>query len=221
MNLNLLKSCIYCQRLRGEFICSRCWGLFFEKIDELEKLQVLDKSIEVDTGFVYNKATSHFWQMAKHKGFFRIIGSLVGYWEINLNLQTYIDKYDVIYIVPVPIHKNKLRKRGFNQVLVLAKYIERKFIENFPGKKIEVQDILIRNINSKTQIGQNNISREDNLEAIFGLENDLHLNFNGSYQEALFILIDDVYTTGTTLKLCAMQLLKITDKIAAITFTRR
>jgi ComF family protein len=97
-------------------------------------------------------------------------------------------------IVPVPLHRSRLRERGFNQALVLARFL-------FPeqGKKI-VPDLLVRTKNTHPQVSLSGQERRRNLKGAFAVQRPERL------EGRLVLLVDDVYTTGTTLNECAKVL---------------
>jgi len=97
-------------------------------------------------------------------------------------------------IVPVPLHKYKEKIRGFNQSSILAKLIS----EITDLKTYD--NVLIRFKNNQPQAKlNNNLERQKNVSSIFKI--------NVSYQQFIknkkIILIDDVFTTGSTLNECA------------------
>lgn len=98
------------------------------------------------------------------------------------------------YIVPVPLHRKKLRKRGYNQVSAfgrrLAHHLNAEFLE----------DALIKTANTKTQTKKSRIGRWQNNKALY-LLNDPELLENKN-----ILLIDDVITTGATMEICAKTL---------------
>jgi len=98
-------------------------------------------------------------------------------------------------IVTVPLHKKKLLKRGFNQSDLLAQEISNYF-------KIPFVNLISRQKNTQTQIGLDRQARQKNVQDAFILN-----NYN-SYKNKKIILIDDVVTTGSTLKECAKILQK-------------
>lgn len=91
-------------------------------------------------------------------------------------------------VVPVPLHNNRLRKRGFNQAELLAKEIANHF--NLPLET----NILKRTIPTEPQA---NIKDED--ERRKNIKNVFAINFEQSIENKNIILIDDVLTTGATL----------------------
>ena len=96
--------------------------------------------------------------------------------------------------VPVPLFSSKLKKRGYNQSEILAKELSKKF-------KIPFQNILERTRNTKTQVGLSNIDRKLNIKNAFSFNNQKSVISNQS-----IFLVDDVVTTGSTLKEAAKVL---------------
>lgn len=99
------------------------------------------------------------------------------------------------YLVPVPLHKAKLRERGYNQSEILAKEI---------GKIInkEVSNCLIRKKNTKSQTKLKEEKRIENVRNAFVFNNNYNI------ENKRIILIDDVMTTGATLNTCAQVLIE-------------
>ena len=106
---------------------------------------------------------------------------------------------DCDLMVAVPLHVKRLRKRKFNQAVLLAKNLLKLVpeLQFFP-------DLLIRTKNTKTQIELRKKERESNLKNVFIL--------NEKYRERLggkkILLLDDVMTTAATLENCAKILKK-------------
>jgi ComF family protein len=90
-------------------------------------------------------------------------------------------------IVPVPLHRSKERKRGYNQARALAGG----FAEA-TGWEISYKDCIQRVRKTKTQTGLTTEQRANNLRGAFHLKNGAALQ--GKYP----IIIDDVFTTGAT-----------------------
>ncbi|MBI3887926.1 ComF family protein, partial [Candidatus Microgenomates bacterium] len=98
------------------------------------------------------------------------------------------------YLIPVPLSKKRLQKRGFNQAEKLANYL----------KLAPVLNCLERTRDTKPQFDLKLHEREDNVRNAFGLiSNTKYLISNKS-----ICLIDDVATTGATLSECAKVLKK-------------
>lgn len=103
-------------------------------------------------------------------------------------------KWELDMILPVPLHKNRLKHRGFNQAALLADYI------SYHSKIASMYKVLVRNTDTKTQTGLNRIQRAENLKNVFTVTNpDMVKNKN-------ILLVDDVYTTGATADSCSLAL---------------
>lgn len=96
-------------------------------------------------------------------------------------------------LIPIPLSKKRLKTRGYNQALLLAKEIEK-------HTKIPVnEDFLLRQKNTAPLKLQNKLQRQNNLKKAFIIgQNDVKLK--------TIILIDDIYTTGSTMDEAARTL---------------
>ena len=115
-------------------------------------------------------------------------------------------------ILPVPLHIQRLRERGFNQSQLLAKACLPKW-----RKKIR-HDLLRRNRHTVPQTRLSGTARRNNLHQAFCLEKPDHLQeVKGKH----ILLVDDVFTTGSTLHECAKVLLEAgAGEIEAFTVAR-
>lgn len=106
-----------------------------------------------------------------------------------------IEDYD--FILPIPIHKKRLRERGFNQSLLLAEGIAK-------AKGMPVAtDILIRQKHTKAQSSlTGRAARQENITDAFELRNP-----KAAFGKR-FLLIDDVFTTGATVQEAVKELWK-------------
>jgi len=112
-------------------------------------------------------------------------------------------------MVPVPLHPKRLRQRGFNQSGLLAGQFARKI-------KVPVWfDIMIRK--NQTQ-PQTRLKREERLKNVKGA---FEISGADRVRGRRVLLIDDVFTTGTTLSECARTLKRGgASEVHAITVTR-
>jgi len=97
-------------------------------------------------------------------------------------------------IIPVPLHRKKLRKRGYNQSDYFAQGIS-----NTTGIHWS-RHILTRIKNNPSQTNKSRIERISNVEGIF------HVKNTDQVRSKSILLVDDVITTGATLSACAMAL---------------
>ncbi|NCB91888.1 MAG: ComF family protein [Clostridia bacterium] len=98
-------------------------------------------------------------------------------------------------IIPVPVHKKKKNMRGYNQAEVLAKVISRGF--SIPIRT----DLVLRKKFTKAQKELDRKERKHNLERAFYAKKEA-----GAYESVL--VIDDIYTTGSTVDAIAGKLKK-------------
>ena len=103
--------------------------------------------------------------------------------------------FEADLLVPVPIHKSRLRERGFNQALLLARDLGRM-------AAVPHAEILARKLKTKSQTS---LGRKDRLENI----KDAFICIDKrAVKGKAIILIDDVCTTTATLEECARTLRK-------------
>ncbi len=103
---------------------------------------------------------------------------------------------DYSVIIPVPLHPIKLRKRGFNQSLVLARQISKIF--SIPVDFLSLK----KTTNTKPQVGLTKYNRKINVR------NSFAINDTNTIKGKKVLLIDDVYTTGSTIRECSRTLRK-------------
>ena len=114
-------------------------------------------------------------------------------------------------IIPVPLHKKKLMKRGYNQSEQFAIGI---------GKAMDIPVnpyILSRRRSTETQTRKSRFHRWQNVSDMFALEDEFQLE--GRH----ILLVDDVITTGATMESCLQALSSVPGikiSIAAIAITQ-
>lgn len=97
-------------------------------------------------------------------------------------------------IVPVPMSPRALRERGFNQTLILARAVGRA-----SGMRVAM-DVLVKTRETRPQIGLSARERAENLRGAF--------TSTGQLNGQRFLLLDDVVTTGATVRECSRTLRK-------------
>ena len=110
----------------------------------------------------------------------------------NQELFEFLKKYDKI--IPVPISKNRLKSRGYNQSFLIAKKLA-KFL------KIECDDNILYKIKDNKE--QNKLGKSERETNILGV---YMLNKNINLEGKEILLIDDIYTTGNTVSECCKVL---------------
>jgi len=121
----------------------------------------------------------------------------------------YIEYLADAVLVPVPLHPRKLRERGYNQSLVLAECAAKA-----SGARTRVEILLRRIVDTESQTFYDRKTRQKNLKNAFALADGAAINARQRY-----ILVDDVFTTGSTLNACAAVLRRAGVKtLDALTF---
>jgi ComF family protein len=101
---------------------------------------------------------------------------------------------DVEVIVPVPLHKSKERKRGYNQSVFIAEGLS-----GILGVPVN-NTALIRNMATESQTLKGRYSRHENMRHAFSTVKP------GELSGKHVLIVDDVITTGATITACAIEL---------------
>jgi ComF family protein len=109
-------------------------------------------------------------------------------------------------LAPVPLHPKRIKHRGFNQSLFLA--------QGFPGAAV-AREALVRTRHTPPQLGLNPKERRDNVKRAFAVTDPAQV------KGKTVLLIDDLYTTGSTVKECARVLRKAgASRVEVLTVAR-
>lgn len=112
-------------------------------------------------------------------------------------------------IVPVPLHRSRLRQRGFNQAVLLGNVLSCKL------RLPMLPDILIRTRPTEPQINLTATERKINVQGAFSVIRP------AAVTGKRVLLLDDVMTTGSTMNECAKELKKAgADMVIAYTIAR-
>lgn len=112
--------------------------------------------------------------------------------RVMLNMKT----SQVDAVLPVPLYITRLKQRGFNQSALIARYMAEGL-----GSKL-ILDSLVKVRDTKAQVGLNSRERRKNMRNAFGIKN------RELIKGKQILLIDDVATTGATIRECSKVLKK-------------
>ena len=210
LNCLFPKSCPACDKVIGydEFICKECTSkIHFVNGARCKKCS--KKLVEKEAEYCTDCGKNHHIYKSGIAPFYydEIISKSIYRFKYH-NRRTYAefygkaiaDKYrkeimawDADVLIPVPIHQRKLIKRGYNQAELIAKELSKNI-----GMPIDTE-LLMRTVNTKPQKEMTKADRKKNLEKAFKIAKNVV-----EYKKV--ILVDDIYTTGSTIDACAKVL---------------
>lgn len=190
LNLCYPNVCGVCEKINNKYICNKC------------KLKIKQYMKSTINEFNNTKYFNTYAYMFVYDGIIR--KKIIKYKFLNapylyyffasvilddLKLIEYIKKFDII--IPVPIHKKRKKKRGYNQSELIAKVISQKL-------DIQLQlNVLYKIRNNLPQSTLNQAERKYNAKNVYILKNkELIENKN-------ILIFDDIYTTGNTVNECS------------------
>lgn len=227
--------CINCSRY-NKWVCKKCLDKI---ILQKEQLCPICKKIPNSNGEVCFSCketrgidailVASFYRQAKKK---TLLAELIHYYkyrfvvDIGRSLGRILKKSILSsslplpdIIIPIPLHPRRLRWRGFNQSLIMAKYLG----ENLtPGFIIPVSDkLLLRSRYTQPQMEiKNRHQRRANVSNAFIIDKESLIKF--PLKNKVVLLVDDVATTGSTLIECAKVLKKSgAKKVHAVVLARQ
>lgn len=125
------------------------------------------------------------------------IGTFLGDWYGQLLKEEKVLDGLIDFVIPVPLHRKKLKQRGYNQVAEFAKRMAHHLSAEYS------ENILIKTANTKTQTKKGRIGRWQGNKALYMLSDASRL------ENKKLLLVDDVITTGATMEICAQTLKQI------------
>ena len=200
--------CGICGKFNQEFLCKRC-----------------RKMLEAEAKFNVDKVDNQEYFFENHLYIFKyegIIRKLILNYKFNEKSYLYktfvnfllknekffkiLKSYDTI--IPVPVSAKRMNERGYNQSELLANDVVKQITE----KSIEkaececITDCLVKNKNIIEQSKLNKEQRQKNIQGVYILKNKEKLI------NRKILLIDDIYTTGSTANECCKVLQKVKPK---------
>lgn len=185
-------ACCVCGKVDKNWLCPNCE----KRVERLEKSCLID---------IEDKKYEKLLYIFKYESLIRKL--ILGYKfsnkaYLNIFFANMIVKNDKNYkllkqydmIIPVPMHKKKMQKRGYNQTELISEKIAKSLeIPNRP-------DILQKIVNTTTQSKLGGKARQTNIQHAFFIQKDIEV------EDKKIILLDDIYTTGATSEECSRVL---------------
>jgi ComF family protein len=213
------KTCMACGNSlfhNEEIICTNCLFHLPKTKFHLDKNNPASKvfwgraNIEMATAlYFYRKGGKvqtliHHLKYHGHEEIGVFLGQLYGG---QLKESKYLNDVDVV--IPIPLHKAKLKKRGFNQAESFASGLAQTMKTTMDTTSV------FRNTETSTQTKKSRYKRWENVSEIFKIKD------NSGLENKHILIVDDVITTGATMEAC-INALKTVDgikiSVAAIAF---
>ena len=196
--------CVGCEKRASDLLCRTC----FEALPEIWRpvcgrcglptafeTPVCEECRGVDFGFEGARAPLRYAGVGKeivhtlkYRGYTRVVERLAV--PLMLGVLDVTDRFDAV--VPVPLHRSRLRRRGFNQAELLAGGVARKINAPVSGTLQVVRRM-------RDQVELTTAGRRANVAGAFRAR---------SRVRGRVLLVDDVFTTGATMSACAEALVR-------------
>jgi len=140
--------------------------------------------------FIVKKTVNQF-KYAYIKELAKPLSSLIVAHLINLNQ---VESFLSFILIPIPLHKKKLKQRGFNQAEEIGKEL---------SKNLEapiLNNVLIKTKQTSAQVELKKEEREKNIKGAFFCQKPELV------RDKKILLVDDIFTTGSTMEECALTL---------------
>jgi len=191
INIIYPPKCGICGKFSKEFLCKKCENFLksqakFEIIENQDIEKYFDKHLYI---FQYEGIIRKEILEYKFKEKTYLYKTFVNFLLKNEKFFEFLKSYDTI--IPVPISKKRQKERGYNQSLLIAKEL---------SKQLEIKCINNCLIKTKNVIEQSKLKKEDRIRNIQGI---YKLNNKERLKNKNIIIIDDIYTTGSTVNECS------------------
>lgn len=199
--------CGICGKICDKSLCRKC-EINLEKFENIKIEEVQDKNFnEFISVFDYQGMIRTNILNYKFKEKSYMAKTFAKFLINNEKLFEKIKTYDTI--VPVPISRKRMKQRGYNQSLIIAKELNKYF-------KLEIAEnslIKVKNVIEQSKL--NKEDRQNNIINAYEIKNEQIL------ENKKVLLIDDIYTTGSTVNECS-KMLKLANpkKIGVLTLAK-
>lgn len=198
--------CVYCKRL-GNYICDQCFS--YIRLDPTPICPVCARhsidgsthprcvtSYSIDglvSAVVYNRVIKKLLYQYKYTPYISDlrdeIGQLMSESLEQSELFHFIRQQSPI-VIPVPLHRRRLKRRGYNHASLLCSYVAQYFHLEM------IDDLVIRTRDTKPQFKLSKSERSSNVQDAF----ELHNLYRGKIRGKTIVVVDDIATTRSTLR---------------------
>ncbi len=194
-----------------QYICNLCYvslpktNYHLQKENPVQKIFYGRADVALANSFLFFQKKGSVQKMMhvlKYKGKPNVAKTLGNWYGQDLKQQNTFSMYD--YIIPVPLHKKRLQKRGYNQSEYFAEGLSE--ILNIPV----LTNVLTKTIFTETQTYKTREERVENTLASFSVENP------EAIKNKKIVLVDDIITTGATTEACILQLKKCSTAVISV-----
>ena len=198
--------CAVCDRLASQVFCVDClrqveaeYSPFDTQINNAEGLDITQGKFAIGSLGVYQGTLKQAILSLKYKNcpaVAHILGAeLARRWQPQLSQQS-----RSLYVVPIPLHPNRLAQRGYNQAALIARSFSQ--ISGF----CLAENALLRCTDTTPQHQLGAKARQENLTSAFEVSIAWKRKLLKSQSRPDVLLIDDIYTTGATAQSAVMAL---------------
>jgi len=186
--------CGFCGKLDKNSLCNKCKiriqkNAIYKIEDYRETTSFFDEHLYL---FQYDGEIRDAILNFKFNEQTYIYKSFLEFLKNNEKICTQIKKYDII--MPIPISKKRYKQRGYNQSALIARNLTK--ILNVDYK----ENVLVKIKNNKPQSELGQFERSTNVKGVYKLKE------TGKINKKKILLIDDIFTTGSTANECAKVL---------------
>lgn len=194
-----------------QYICNKCYislpktNYHLQKENPIQKTFYGRADVALASSFLFFQKKGSVQKMMhalKYKGKPNVAHLLGKWYAQDLKQQQIFSNYD--YIIPVPLHKKRAQKRGYNQSEYFANGLSE--VLNIPV----LNDVLIKTKFTETQTYKTREERVENTLSSF------HVTQPEMIDNKKILLVDDIITTGATTEACILQLQKSASVIVSV-----
>ena len=194
LDLLFPKACFGCQK-EETYLCQDCESIL--EISDIHKKLNTEQLSDLYFALEYKKPLiKQLIQQFKYQSFVKDLSKPLSYLIINhfRLIEKNKKEFKDFITIPVPLYIKRLKWRGFNQAEEIAKHISSFF--EIPL----ISDVLVKNKKTLPQTELSENKRRDNLLGVFNCQNQEKIKNQN------ILLVDDIYTTGSTIKECVRVL---------------